>query len=140
MHTKEIKKLSSSYMKVWNAGEEDLLDEFADKDLKVDYTHFEKTYNGVSEYKAILKQTHTFFPDLEITLEEIIPNENGHSATIIWEYNGTHEDGNLFGVESSGKKVTVRGITLLKFHKGKVKEEKGIVDNLSLMMQLGAMG
>ena len=127
-------------MKIWNAGEEDLLDEFAHKDLDVDYTHFEKTYNSISEYKAMLKQTHEFFPDLEITLEEIIPNISGDSATIIWKYTGTHENGNLFGVESTGKNVTVSGITLLKFHDGKVKEEKGIVDNLSLMMQLGAMG
>lgn len=79
-------------------------------------------------------------PDLENTLEEIIPNDDAQTATIMWEYTGTHEDGNLFGVESSASKVTVSGITLLKFHDGKVKEEKGIVDNLSLLMQLGAMG
>ncbi|NBC67036.1 MAG: hypothetical protein GVY07_15440 [Bacteroidetes bacterium] len=139
MNTKEIKKLSSSYMKIWNAGEEDLLDDFADKYLKVDYTHFENTYNSISEYKAMLKQTHEFFPDLEITLENIIPSENGNSATIIWKYSGTHENGNLFGVESTGNNVTVSGMTLLKFQNGKVVEEKGIVDNLSLMMQLGAM-
>ncbi|NBC64512.1 MAG: hypothetical protein GVY07_02460 [Bacteroidetes bacterium] len=57
-----------------------------------------------------------------------------------WHYSGTHENGNLFGVESSGKKVTVKGMTLLKFQNGKIVEEKGIVDNLSLMMQLGVMG
>jgi len=97
------------------------------------------TYNSISEYKTMLKQTHEFFPDLEITLEEIIPSGNGSSATINWKYHGTHKSGNLFGIESSGKKVTVRGMTLLRFQNGKVVEEKGIVDNLSLMMQLGAV-
>ncbi|WP_170245567.1 ester cyclase [Fodinibius salinus] len=127
-------------MKIWNAGEENLLNEFAADDLIVNYTHFENTYTSISEYKSMLQQTHEFFPDLEITLEEIIPSENGHGATIHWEYNGTHKNGNLFGVDSSGKKVTVQGMTLLKFQNGKVVEEKGIVDNLSLMMQLGAIG
>lgn len=140
MNSQEIEDLSSSYMEIWNAGEEDLLNEFADKDLTVNYTHFEKAYNSISEYKEMLKQTHEFFPDLVITLEEIIPSESGRSATINWKYNGTHENGNLFGVESSGNKVTVRGMTVLRFQNGKVVEEKGIVDNLSLMMQLGAMG
>ena len=140
MNTREMKKLCSDYMKIWNAGEEDLLDEFANKDLNVNYTHFEKTYNSIDDYKAMLKQTHEFFPNLSITLEDIIPSKNGNSATIIWKYSGTHENGNLFGVESSGKNVAVSGITLLKFYDGKVKEEKGIVDNLSLLMQLGAMG
>ncbi|MCG2590468.1 ester cyclase [Rhodohalobacter sulfatireducens] len=77
---------------------------------------------------------------MEIKLEEVIPSEDIEGATIIWEYNGTHENGNLFGVESSGKKVTVRGMTFLKCENGKVIEEKGIVDNLSLLMQLGALG
>jgi len=88
----------------------------------------------------MLKQTHHFFPDLEIKLKEVIPSGNGPSTTINWEYNGTHENGNLFGVESSGKQVIVQGITLLRFQNGKAVEEKGIVDNLSLMMQLGAIG
>ena len=140
MNAQEIKELSSSYMEIWNAGEEDLLNEFADDDLTVNYTHFEKTYNSISEYQTMLKQTHTFFPDLEITLKQIIPSDNKRSATISWEYRGTHENGNLFGVESSGKNVTVQGMTVLTFQNGKVVEEKGIVDNLSLMMQLGAMG
>lgn len=140
MNSKEIKELSSNYMRIWNAGEEDLLNEFAGNNLTVNYTHFEKTYNSISEYKAMLKETHEFFPDLEITLKEIIPSEDGFGATINWEYSGTHENGNLFGVESSGKKVGVKGMTLLKFQNGKVVVEKGIVDNLSLLMQLGAMG
>jgi len=29
-------------MEIWNAGEEDLLNEFADDNLTVNYTHFEK--------------------------------------------------------------------------------------------------
>ncbi|MCG2590467.1 hypothetical protein L6773_17960 [Rhodohalobacter sp. WB101] len=61
MNSKEVKELSSSYMKIWNAGEEDLLNQFAVDDLTVNYTHFEKTYNSISEYKAMLKQTHNFF-------------------------------------------------------------------------------
>lgn len=140
MNVQEIKELSSNYMKIWNAGEEDLLNEFAADDLIVNYTHFENTYTSITEYKSILQQTHEFFPNLEITLEEIIPSENGNSATINWEYTGTHEDGNLFGVDSSGKKVTVQGVTVLKFQNRKVVEEKGIVDNLNLMVQLGAIG
>ncbi|NBC64511.1 MAG: hypothetical protein GVY07_02455 [Bacteroidetes bacterium] len=74
MNSKEIKELSSNYMQIWNAGKEDFLNEFADDDLEVNYTHFEKTYNSISEYKAMLKETHEFFPDLEITIKEIIPS------------------------------------------------------------------
>lgn len=139
MERNELKQIAWDYMQIWSAGKENLLDEFADENLKVDYTHFEKTYNNIPDYKAMLKQTHEFFPDLQITLNEVIPNENLNSATVFWEYKGTHENGNLFGIESSGKFVSISGITLLQFQGGKVKAEKGIVDNLNLLMQLGAL-
>jgi hypothetical protein len=42
-------------------------------------------------------------------------------------------------VESSDKKISVSGITILKIKNGLVTKEKGIVDNLSLIMQLGAL-
>lgn len=82
--------------------------------------------------------TYDYFPDLEITLERVIPHSKENCVTVLWQYTGTHKNGNLFGVEPSGKKVTVHGMTLLEIENGVVKSERGVVDNLSLVMQLGA--
>lgn len=134
-----LKQIASDYMQIWSAGNEGLLDTFADKDLTVDYTHFDEPYEGISEYRSMLEQTYTYFPDLEITLHNILPSETENSVMVVWEYTGTHQNGNLFGVEASGKEVAIQGMTLLKIEAGKVVREEGIVDNLSLMMQLGAL-
>jgi predicted ester cyclase len=138
MSNNKLIKIATEYMQVWNSGKENILEKFAHRDLDVYYTHFEKSYHGIPEYKSMLKMTYGYFPDLSITLDKVVPNNNGNSVTVLWKYDGTHKNGNLFGVESSGKKVSVKGMTLLEIENGLVKKESGIVDNLSLIMQLGA--
>lgn len=139
MDKEKLKNIASEYMQIWSAENADLLDKYADESIVADYTHFEKPYKGISNYKSMLKITYDFFPDLKITIKNLIPNEAEKMVTVEWKYDGTHKNGNLFGVESSGKKISVSGITILEFENGLVKKEKGIVDNLSLIMQLGAL-
>lgn len=136
MNKTEITTIATAYMNIWNTGQEHLLDEYADKHIIADYSHFEKPYQGIAAYKAALKTTYSFFPDIHITLNEVIPTANG--AVVSWQYTGTHTSGNLFGVEASGKKVTVKGISILVLKDNLVVKESGIVDNFSLLLQLGA--
>lgn len=137
MNEKEIMHHVRDYMQVWNAGNEDRLDYLAAGDIEVEYTHFGTKYQGVGAYKEVLKMTAGFFPDLRITVNEIIVS--GEKSTVLWEYTGTHRNGNLFGAPPAGKAVKVAGITILEFKDGRVIRERGIVDNLSLLMQLGVL-
>lgn len=139
MDKAKLKNIATGYMQIWSAENADLLDKYADENITVDYTHFEKPYEGISNYKSMLEMTYDFFPDLKITIKNLIPNEAEQMVTVEWKYDGTHKNGNLFGVESSGKKISVSGITILEIKNGLVTKEKGIVDNLSLIMQLGAL-
>ncbi len=139
MDEAKLKNIASEYMKIWSAGNADLLDKYADENITADYTHFGKPYKGIADYKSMLEMTYDCFPDLKITIQDLIPKENEQKVTVEWKYEGTHKNGNIFGVESSGKKVSVPGITILEIKNGLVTKEKGIVDNLSLIMQLGAL-
>jgi predicted ester cyclase len=89
---------------------------------------------GVDRFKDILRQTHHSFPDLQITLDRMVAE--GERVVVWWTYVGTHQREVLFGVEPSGKRVKVSGITEYRIINGQVIEERGIVDNLGLMMQL----
>ena len=44
----------------------------------------------------------------------------------------------MFGVEAAGRSVGVTGLTRYRIADGAVQEEWGVVDNLGLMMQVGA--
>lgn len=140
MKSERLKELVLEYMKVWNAGEENRLDQYAHPGIEVSYTHFEEAYRGIPSYKEMLRMTHHYFPDMRIELESSLPNENASGVTVFWSYEGTHQNGELFGVQATGKLVSVRGMSYLEVQEGLIKSETGIVDNLSLIMQLGAIG
>lgn len=135
MNKRDLIQIAANYMRIWNAGGEDQIEVYADENIEVEYTHFAQKYTGKQQLKDMLAKTHEFFPDMKITLEEFIPGVN--KVTVVWYYDATHLKGNLFGVEASGRLVKVSGISILDVSLGKVTKEKGIVDNLSLVMQLG---
>src|SRR5699024_4573090 len=129
------KRIADNYMQIWYADSEGMLDIFADKNLTVEYTHFEKI-EGIENYKTFLKSFYHSFPDLKVDVAEIFLNKKDDSATVFWNYSGTHQNDKIFGVEPADKKIVVNAMSYLKFKNKKVIYEKGIVDNLSLLMQL----
>lgn len=137
MENIESKEIAKNYMQIWNAGNDFLLDTWADNELNVEYTHFPKRLVGIDEYRRVLKQTYHSFPDIRISVHEVDVLDN--KAILKWTYTGTHQKDTLFGVDPAGKKVNVSGLTILDISGGKVIREYGIVDNLSLIMQLGAL-
>ena len=130
-----LKRVADNYMQIWNADSEGMLDIFADKNLVVEYTHFNKI-EGIEDYKKFLQSFYHSFPDLKVNVAEIILNKKEQSATVFWSYSGTHQNDKIFGVEPANKKIVVNAMSYLKFKNKKVIYEKGIVDNLSLLMQL----
>ncbi|WP_051664187.1 ester cyclase [Dyadobacter crusticola] len=137
MKNSEVLEIAENYMHVWSAGNDGLLEKFAAGDLHVEYTHFPKSLNGIEEYRRVLKQTYNSFPDIKILVKEIDLSDN--KAIVKWTYVGTHLNDILFGVEPSGRSVKVDGVSILDINQGKVVREYGIVDNLSLLIQLGAV-
>ncbi len=139
MNDRELVNIAAEYMQAWTAGNKEALDSRASEQLTMDYTHFDRPFTGLASCRSMLATTHTFFPDLKLVPDQIIPSEKMQRVTVLWSYTGTHKQGKLFGIEASGKKVSVKGISLLEIQGGRVVRENGIVDNMGLMMQLGAI-
>lgn len=130
-----LKRLADNYMQIWNADSEGLLDIYAAENLVVEYTHSSRI-EGIPAYKTFLKNTYQSFPDLKIEIGEIFPNKRQEQITLLWSYSGTHQNNVLFGIPPEGKKISVNGMTFLQIKNKKIVLEKGIIDNLSLLMQL----
>ncbi len=133
---RETKTIAQDFMQAWSAGGENIIDALAAPDITVIYSHFPAPVHGADQLKSILRQTHTSFPDLQLTVQEIIGEED--QAVVRWSYQGTHQQGEVFGIAPTGKSVKVSGITFLRIEDGKVVEESGIVDNFTLQQQLNA--
>lgn len=133
----KTKDLACPFIQAWNAGHLHIVDELAADNMTVSYTHFPEPFHGPEEFKEMLSQTHRYFPDLTIEIDEVVAT--GHQAVVHWRYLGTFQEGEMFGVEASGQTVEVAGMMRYQIAGGKIQREQGIVDNFGLMMQLGAM-
>lgn len=131
-------RIARRFLQVWTPGNLDLLEKLADPDIVVDYAHFDEPIHGVDAFRRTLEESFRDFPDLVTTVHAVVAQ--GDRAAVEWSYEGTHREGELYGVEPEGTRVRVRGMSLYRVRDGRVVEERGVADILGLMVQLGALG
>lgn len=136
MTAAENKAIAIRFIQAWSAGGQGVLDELAGPQISVHYSHYEEPVVRVENYKKLLELTHANFPDMIITVERVIAEEE--QAVVFWTYNATHQM-EVFNVAPTGQPVQVSGITIYRIESGKVVEEVGVVDNLALYRQLGLL-
>ncbi|HME88664.1 MAG TPA: ester cyclase [Chthoniobacterales bacterium] len=90
----------------------------------------------LEEDQAALKGWHQAFPDLVISPEKLIAEDD--LVTIYWIARGTNT-GTGNGLPATGKKGELSGITIWRIVDGKIKEEWSAFDQLSMMQQLGLL-
>jgi steroid delta-isomerase-like uncharacterized protein len=130
-----VEDIARRFIQAWNAGHRHVVGELAAPDLVVSYTHYPEPYHGPEAFEEMLEKTHYFFPDLRVEVRDVVAD--GNQALVRWTYRGTFQNGEMFGVAAAGQSIEVTGITLYKIEDGAVKREEGVVDNLTLMQQLG---
>jgi len=75
------------------------------------------------------------FPDIEITVEEVIVDDDRLAFRSVMR--GTHQ-GEFLGIAPTGKKVTVGLVDVIHFKDGQFQEQWGGPDVFDLLRQLGA--
>jgi steroid delta-isomerase-like uncharacterized protein len=88
---------------------------------------------GVKEFVTTYRSA---FPDAQITVEQQLAE--GELVATRWTARGTHE-GELMGIQPTGKQVTVSGLTISRLSNDKIVEEFQNWDTLGMMQQLGAV-
>ncbi len=91
---------------------------------------------GAEKLKEVFARLHRAFPDLQITVEDLIAE--GDKVVGRNSVTGTHQ-GEYMRLPPTGKSVTYNEIFILRFLNGRIAETWGVVDVLSQMRQLGAM-
>jgi steroid delta-isomerase-like uncharacterized protein len=79
------------------------------------------------------------FPDLQFTLDELLPaGDDGDVTVIRWTARGTHR-GDQLGIPATGTSVTFQGIIVDRLRDGKIVDRHEIYDRLGLLQQLGVV-
>ena len=119
----------------WNQGKLEVFDE-VDAPEYVDHAPAPGQGPGVEGYKQAVQMTRAAFPDLQITVEDMIAE--GDLVVTRWTARGTHQ-GEYMGIPASGKSVQVTGVNIGRFENGKVVENWANSDQLGLLQQLGVL-
>ena len=124
------------FEEVWNKGNLPVADEF----IAPTYTHHDASTpdvgRGPESEKKRVTHYRTAFPDMRLTIEDII----AENETVIarWSCRGQH-NGELNGIAPTGKQFAITGVTITRFAGGKMVEGFVSWDALGLMQQLGVV-
>ena len=126
------------YTNVWdeilNKGNTDMFD-----------THFATNYvnktvsstvNGQAEAKEFFGAFLTGFSDINFVVDEIFGVDD--RVVKLWTFNATHS-GEFAGIDATGNKITLKGVSVSRIVDGKISEELDYMDDLGFLQQLGVI-
>ncbi len=130
----DIKQASRRLIEeAFGKGNFDVFDEICDPSYR---SHDPVTGDSdLQQEKENCRTYKTAFPDLKPTILGCY--SEGDTVVTHWRMSGTHEK-TLMGIEPTGQRCTVEGISLGRFRSGKLVEGWVQWDALGLMRQLGA--
>lgn len=134
MSIEENKALLQRYVKeVWEKGNPDAVDEFLAEHYKRHRSPLASPLTR-EEQKQLLFSFRSAFPDIQLTVEEVIADEKriAFRSTI----RATHQ-GKLLGIAPTGKPVTVGLVDVIHIEDGRFVEQWGGPDLLDLVQQIG---
>ena len=122
-----------------NTGEAELIskmiDELVDPDALI-RTPLPIEATGAQLLKEVFHRLHRAFPDLQITIEDLI--EEGDKVVTRNRVTGTHQ-GEYMGIPATGKSVTYNEIFIFRFRGARIAETWGVVDVFSQMKHLAVI-
>lgn len=89
---------------------------------------------GRDDYKQMMTIARQAFPDLHITIDDIIAE--GDRVAFRWTYTGTFKS-EYRGITPTGKKFSIKGSIFMRFSDGKEVESLEFFDLLEYYRQLG---
>ena len=123
------------FEQVWNLHNVDAADQLATADCKA-YGHAPNNEAiGIPQFKEFARSVLAAFPDIKVSVEETI--SEGDRCVLRWRAEMTHS-GEFAGASATGHKVSVHGISIMRFEGGKVAEGWDNWDQLGLLTQIGA--
>ena len=132
----EIEAIVRAFYEPFNSGDTSVYDTILAEDW-VDVPLGAGQQPGREGFKPIIELFRGIFPDLQITIEDVLVD--GNKAAVRSTIRGTHE-GNLFGIlPATGKPVEFMAIDIHRVENGQIVETHHIEDFLSVLFQLGAV-
>lgn len=121
----------------FNQGDVEVFDEL----ISDDFVEHEALPPGVPQGKAAPREMITVmraaFPDLHVTVEDML--QDGSKVVTRSRFAGTHES-DFMGIPPTGNRFDISVIDIVEFREDKAVAHWGVMDNATMMEQLGVAG
>ena len=119
---------------IWNSHNLDRIPEFYSSDYVADYRPIAPPRHGLDGIRGMVERAWATFPDYHEELHELIAE--GDTVVAWFTISGT-QTGQWGMLAPTGKHAEFDEIVILKIRDGKVVGQRGVVDNLTALRQLG---
>ena len=117
---------------VWNRHNPQAVDEFVAQDVVMNNSVL-ALGKGREGYKRALEMVFAAFPDVQLTIEDLIAE--GDLVAERWTMRGTQQ-GEFMGMPATNNQLTLTGIDIYRYSGGKRVEAWGHADVAGMMKQL----
>jgi len=124
--------VSKAIEEVWNQGNLEAVNRYFAEHY-VDHTPLPGQDPGPEGYKQAVALIRAAFPDLHLTLDDVIAEED--KVSFRYTMSGTHQ-GEFMGMTPTGRAFSVAGMIFARAAEGKFTDRWAILDTISLMQQL----
>lgn len=121
---------------IWNRGDLAVVDEVMSANGKYHGPHMPNGVGDRETWRRAIAMYRGAFPNSHVRYEDLIVC--GHTVVGRWTATATHT-GPLPGVEPTGKRITIGGITIYRTEAGKVVEAWEQLDMLGMWRQIGVV-
>ncbi len=108
-----------------------------DKYVAPGYVEHSDGFQGAEPFKQQITAFRTAFPDLRVTIEDLLLADGGRFASRT-TVTGTHT-GDLMGMPPTGTHISVEAVDIGRVADGQAQERWGGLNMYSLLTQLGAI-
>jgi len=136
MSAENNKQTMSRFLEFINTASESLANELISVDANFYVPGQPEPIRGPAGYLGIILMMRSGFPDIQWVLDDLVAEDEQVAARFTMR--GTHQ-GTFFGVPATGKSIEVRAMNFYSFTDGRIIEEFGQPDLLSLLQQIGAV-
>ena len=124
------------FVEAWNSKDLTLVDELISPTYVGHDVTLSNAERGPQRIKRIMTSFRTAFPDLRVTVEDVVVQ--GDKEVVRWIARGTHQ-GTFMNIAPTGKPIAISGTDIGRVANGQIQEMWSNWDGLGLMRQLGAI-
>lgn len=132
----ETEALMTELIAGWNAHDPERVERCYTPDCEEIDVAAREPMRGSAMIRKLMKYYLRGFPDVVVTMDDLVCHDD--KASLVWTFRGTHS-GRFMNIPPTGRKVEVRGATMITVCNGRVHRVLRIWDLAGLLRDLGLL-